>query len=404
MRKIGFGLLFVFTLLLTGPALAAILKMQDNARISICANNLSKLWSLQNNYMVQFGGSHKLLPLETGTRFWLKLCSPSTPLIEPGAYIFQCPVENFEDKGCDYRGPANNINKSRDGNPVGADVDGNHGIGKGGNVLRKSGDVQTVSAEDSLWKAAALRTSGGNRAHPPKEKSPLTAKQRKALIEIAHLSIAMDLYNFVYDSYPDQVQDLTRRPADPKDWPEGGFYPGGVIPKDPWGNEYQIHRESGRSGFNPVSGLCLGADGKKGGEGENADLTRLDIEMIKSWAPSETPKEIETPSGLKYVDLKVGTGAKPEKGQTIVVHYTGWLTDGKKFDSSVDRGTPFRFQIGRGRVIKGWDEGVSTMKVGGKRKLIIPPHLGYGNRGAGGGVIPPDATLIFEVELLEVKD
>jgi peptidylprolyl isomerase len=109
-----------------------------------------------------------------------------------------------------------------------------------------------------------------------------------------------------------------------------------------------------------------------------------------------------TPSGLQYVDLKVGTGASPQKGQTAVVHYTGWLVDGKKFDSSKDRGQPFTFAVGRGQVIKGWDEGVATMKVGGTRKLVIPPDLGYGARGAG-GVIPPNATLTFEVELLEVR-
>jgi len=114
----------------------------------------------------------------------------------------------------------------------------------------------------------------------------------------------------------------------------------------------------------------------------------------------------KSPSGLQYEDVVVGTGASPKTGQTCVMHYTGWLWEngakGKKFDSSVDRGEPFKFQIGRGMVIKGWDEGVSTMKVGGKRTLLIPPQLGYGARGAG-GVIPPNATLLFDVELLGVE-
>ncbi|PZV26806.1 MAG: peptidylprolyl isomerase [Snowella sp.] len=111
---------------------------------------------------------------------------------------------------------------------------------------------------------------------------------------------------------------------------------------------------------------------------------------------------ITTPSGLKYIDTEVGTGASPTKGQTVKVHYTGTLTDGKKFDSSVDRGQPFSFKIGVGQVIKGWDEGVATMKVGGKRTLIIPPDLGYGERGAG-GLIPGNATLLFDVELLGIN-
>ena len=113
-----------------------------------------------------------------------------------------------------------------------------------------------------------------------------------------------------------------------------------------------------------------------------------------------------TSSGLKITDTQAGTGATPKTGQTCVMHYTGWLyQDGKKgakFDSSVDRGQPFEFPIGTGRVIKGWDEGVASMKVGGKRTLIIPAELGYGARGAG-GAIPPNATLIFDVELLGVK-
>jgi peptidylprolyl isomerase len=125
--------------------------------------------------------------------------------------------------------------------------------------------------------------------------------------------------------------------------------------------------------------------------------------------PAQDKKEkkmTKTESGLEYRDVKEGTGAKPDSGQTCSVHYTGWLwldgKKGKKFDSSVDRGEPFEFPVGAGRVIKGWDEGVLSMKEGGKRELLIPPGLAYGSRGAG-SVIPPNATLLFEVELLKVK-
>jgi FKBP-type peptidyl-prolyl cis-trans isomerase len=117
---------------------------------------------------------------------------------------------------------------------------------------------------------------------------------------------------------------------------------------------------------------------------------------------AENIQEVTTPSGLKYVDQVVGTGEAAVAGKNVSVHYTGWLENGKKFDSSVDRGQPFSFPLGGGRVIKGWDEGVQGMKVGGKRKLTIPSDLGYGSRGAG-GVIPPNATLIFDVELLGVR-
>jgi len=116
-------------------------------------------------------------------------------------------------------------------------------------------------------------------------------------------------------------------------------------------------------------------------------------------------KYVTTTSGLKYMDTKVGTGAEAKKGMDVTVHYTGWLyingQRGTKFDSSVDSGRPFNFKLGGGQVIKGWDEGVAGMKIGGKRELIIPPNLGYGARGAA-GVIPPNATLDFEVQLLKV--
>ena len=106
---------------------------------------------------------------------------------------------------------------------------------------------------------------------------------------------------------------------------------------------------------------------------------------------------------LQIETIKEGTGASPQRGQTCVMHYTGWLTNGKKFDSSVDRGQPFEFKLGVGQVIQGWDKGVASMKVGGKAKLTIPPELGYGNQSVGNGLIPANSTLVFEVELLGIK-
>jgi peptidylprolyl isomerase len=140
-----------------------------------------------------------------------------------------------------------------------------------------------------------------------------------------------------------------------------------------------------------VTALLLAGCAKGGQQGAGSDVANLP-------ANAQT-----TASGLKYADTVVGSGAQPKPGQMCKVHYTGWLTDGTKFDSSVDRGQPFEFAIGRGQVIKGWDEGVATMKVGGKRKLVIPPELGYGPSGTPGGPIPPNATLVFDVELIDCR-
>jgi len=136
----------------------------------------------------------------------------------------------------------------------------------------------------------------------------------------------------------------------------------------------------------------------------NPDVNdKQDLAMdSSSESGSNLDQAVTTPSGLKYIEIVEGEGAMPETGQTVVVHYTGTLEDGSKFDSSRDRNRPFSFKIGIGQVIKGWDEGVGSMKVGGRRKLIIPPDLGYGARGAG-GVIPPNATLNFDVELLKIN-
>jgi len=145
----------------------------------------------------------------------------------------------------------------------------------------------------------------------------------------------------------------------------------------------------------------------RGRQQGNASLASLN-EPIMTPTPDassspQTEQPVQTlPGGLKIQDLVVGTGQEVEAGDTVQVHYTGWLTDGTKFDSSVDRGQPFVFQLGAGQVIKGWDQGVAGMKVGGKRRLEIPPSLGYGSRGAG-DAIPPNATLIFEVQLLAVQ-
>jgi len=148
--------------------------------------------------------------------------------------------------------------------------------------------------------------------------------------------------------------------------------------------------------------LACGSKGKEVQEVPKVQESKKSQTAEKEKVVEKTSETVVTVSGLKYEDIVVGTGEEAKSGRTVEVHYTGWLTNGTKFDSSKDRGQPFSFPLGAGRVIKGWDEGVAGMKVGGKRKLTIPSELGYGSRGAG-GAIPPNATLIFEVELLALR-
>ena len=187
---------------------------------------------------------------------------------------------------------------------------------------------------------------------------------------------------------------------------------GAVIPG--WDEGIALMRKGGKAKLIIPPNLAYGAKGGGGVIPPNATLTfEVELVELRPGAPS-APTKLEasqfttTPSGLQYADLQVGTGTEATAGKVVAVHYTGWLTDGKRFDTSHDpnlpmaRQQPFTFTLGRSEVIKGWDEGVAGMQVGGKRQLVIPPGLAYGERGAG-GVIPPGATLVFEVELIEVK-
>jgi peptidylprolyl isomerase len=169
---------------------------------------------------------------------------------------------------------------------------------------------------------------------------------------------------------------------------------------------FSVSSRAAREGKNPRTGETVAIPASKAPKFASGKALKDAVNGATSAATQTVGKAITTPSGLQFTDGKSGDGAKPQRGQTCVMHYTGWLfqdgVKGKKFDSSHDRDEPFEFPIGLGHVIRGWDEGVATMNVGGKRTLIIPPELGYGARGAG-GVIPPNATLVFDVELLAVR-
>ena len=199
------------------------------------------------------------------------------------------------------------------------------------------------------------------------------------------------------------VFDSSYQRNEPLSFPLGA---GMVIPG--WDEGIGLMHQGGKARLTIPPELAYGERGAGGVIPPNATLI-FDVELVdvRAGAPA-APTAVDeadyttTATGLKYYDFVVGDGASPTSGKPVTVHYTGWLLDGDKFDSSLDRGEPFTFTIGAGQVIRGWDEGVMGMKVGGKRQLVIPPDLGYGSRGAGGGVIPPNATLVFEVELLEV--
>lgn len=184
------------------PLVVALHHSQDRNRVVMCANNLSQLWKMQNIYMSQFGGRMKLMPTETGTGFWLKLTKTTPPLIDKDfAELLQCPVQN-KDEGfgsCDYRGPAENVAKSAFGDPVGADIETNHGAGKGGNVLTKAGDVTTVSATEDLWKLASQKTTGGPAATLAPAPQDLESRVKALESEVRRLKLML-LLNYCADS------------------------------------------------------------------------------------------------------------------------------------------------------------------------------------------------------------
>ncbi len=298
MRRQDWVAFAVAFLVMCGIAVPATSKAQDAKRVTRCANNLSQLYKMMFNYMAQYGGADKLMPTETGDGFWLKLSKMTPPMIDSTlGDIYQCPVERADDEGCDYRGPKSNINdgSTADSDVVGADVDGNHGEGKGGNVVLKAGDVRTVTAGDPAWISAAKTTSGGNKAIPPKPRVE-TAKQKRALVDIAHLAIDIMLYREFVGTMPGSLKDLVEKPKEAKGWPDGGFVSGGKLPKDPWGNDY-VYVPSDRE----PKVVCLGADGKRGGSGEDEDLSFQDVFTGRPEAAKAATNEAAVTAALKTI-------------------------------------------------------------------------------------------------------
>ncbi len=269
MRRSDLVVVAILLPCLAATALPTLSAAHREDRAGRCATHLATLWQAQHAYMIQFGGSSKTMPSETGDAFWLKLTKTEPPLVPPKDHrLLQCPVEDVDDDGCDFRGPAFDVNMMGDGDIVGADVDGNHGVGRGGTILRKSGDVGRVLESDRLWESAAAATKGGNDAIRQKA---TTAKQRRVLVDLGNLMQDLLLYREFTGTIPSALVDLVE-PKDDGPWPKGGFVAGGVLPKDPWGRDYVYDFDRGEPALS-----CLGADGKPGGSGEDADLSLADI-------------------------------------------------------------------------------------------------------------------------------
>ncbi len=329
MRRIDLIALVLALGVTAGAALPAAMRAQETSKVESCRRNLKTLYELLYAYMNKFGGDSKLLPAQTGDALWLALAKTDPPLVEKKSLgLFQCPVENVDDEGCDYRGASKSVDQAADGDVIGADVDGNHGKGKGGNVLRKSGDVLEVVDDDPLWRGAALSTKGGNPAVPPQGKAE-TEKQKRAVVDLAHLMKAVQLYREFSGTMPVSLKSLVEAPVDVDWWPEGGFIEGGRVLKDPWGHDYFYEP------WEPQPLLrCLGADGKKGGLGEDEDLEAKHVfkgrvalkppkrkKPAQGWRLSTLPEEC---SGETYVFSADGRFvayiATNQKDKRIVMH------------------------------------------------------------------------------------